>query len=358
MNFASRHIGPNQEETAIILKQIGEKSIDELINKTIPPSIFRHGNMGIGDALSEQECLDLLTLKANKNKLFKSYIGTGYYNTITPGVILRNIFENPGWYTQYTPYQAEISQGRLEALLNFQTMVCDLTALPIANASLLDEATAAAEAVHMLFDVRNKKSKNDEINKLFIEKTVFPQTIDVVKGRAIPKGIEVVVDSIDKFDANENYFAIILQYPDGNGEIHDYSSFIKNAKANDVYVVMCADIMSLALITPPGELGADIAVGSTQRFGVPIGYGGPHAAYMACSEEFTRQIPGRIIGVSIDKHGNRALRMALQTREQHIKREKSHIKYLYGTSTISNNGKYVCYLSWCRRYKKYCTEYL
>ncbi len=323
MKFVHRHIGPNKEETSKMLKEIGVDSIEELISKTVPSSIVRDGNIGVGEALSETELLKLLQQKAAKNVVCTNFIGMGYYGTHTPGVILRNIFENPGWYTQYTPYQAEISQGRLEALLNFQTMVCSLTAMPIANASLLDEATAVAEAMHMTFELRNRKSKGNLVNKIFIEASVFPQTIDVVTGRAIPKGIEVVIGSLEEFNAKENYFALVVQYPTCQGEIIDYRGIFATAKSEGVYTVMAADIMALAMLTPPGELGADVAVGSTQRFGVPMGYGGPHAAYMACTEEFTRHIPGRIIGVSLDKMGNKALRMALQTREQHIKREKA-----------------------------------
>jgi glycine dehydrogenase len=323
MEFVHRHIGPDEQETSKMLDIIGMQSIEELIANTVPSDIFRKDNMGIGEALTEQQFIQLLKQKADKNIVCTNFIGMGYYGTHTPGVIQRNIFENPGWYTQYTPYQAEISQGRLEALLNYQTMVSDLTALPIANASLLDEATAVAEAMHMTFEIRNKKSKQVSHNKIFLEKSVFPQTIDVVRGRAIPKGIEVVVGDLEDFDNSDNYFAVVVQYPTCEGQIIDFKDFFAAAKKSGIYIIMAADILALALLTPPGDLGADVAVGSTQRFGVPLGYGGPHAAYMACSEEFTRHIPGRIIGVSIDKMGNRALRMALQTREQHIKREKA-----------------------------------
>jgi glycine dehydrogenase len=321
--FEGRHIGPSPSETEQMLKVIGVSSIDQLIDQTIPANIRLSGKPGIGEPETEYRYLQRLKTISLKNKVCSNYIGLGYYNTITPGVIQRNIFENPGWYTQYTPYQAEIAQGRLEALLNFQTMVSDLTGLPLANASLLDEGTAAAEAMLMLYEARNKKVKGEPVRKIFIAEDVFPQTIDVVKGRAIPKDIEVVTGAADGFAADESYFAILLQYPGGNGAVYDYRNTITAAQEKGIYVIMAADILALALLTSPGELGADVAVGNTQRFGVPMGFGGPHAAYFACREEFTRSIPGRIIGVSVDKHGKPALRMALQTREQHIKREKA-----------------------------------
>lgn len=323
LNFASRHIGPSKEETNEMLQSIGVKSLDEMIQQAVPNNIMLKDELGIGQEISEYEFLRTLKEVAQKNKVFRSYIGLGYHNTITPGVILRNIFENPGWYTQYTPYQAEISQGRLEALLNFQTMVADLTGLQIANASLLDEATSAAEAMYMLYDIKNKRRKTDKSIKFFIADSVFPSTIDVVKGRAIPFGVEIVIGKVEDFVPTDEYFGALFQYPDVHGEILDYQPIIAKCKEQEVYVVMSADIMSLAVLESPGSLGADIAVGSTQRFGVPMGFGGPHAAYFACNEEYIRQIPGRIIGVSVDKHGSKALRMALQTREQHIKREKA-----------------------------------
>lgn len=322
-SFASRHLGPRDEDVKEMLKTIGVNSLDQLINETVPANIRLQKEMGTGEGMTEWEYLNMLRSKAAKNKVYKSYIGLGYYNTVIPGVIQRNIFENPGWYTQYTPYQAEIAQGRMEALLNFQTMVCDLTALPFANASLLDEATAAAEAVTMLFDVKNKRRKQDKALKCFISDKVLPTTLDVVTGRAIPFGIEIEFGDVNRFTPTQDYFAVLLQYPDMDGAVYDYRTVIEACKQQDVYVIMAADILSLALLTPPGELGADVAVGNTQRFGVPMGFGGPHAAYFACREDFVRQIPGRIIGVSVDKNGNPALRMALQTREQHIKREKA-----------------------------------
>jgi glycine dehydrogenase len=321
--FASRHLGPRPADLTQMLQTIGVESLQQLISETVPANIRLQAEMGTGEALSEYDYLAMLRKKAAKNKVFKNFIGLGYYNTITPGVILRNIFENPGWYTQYTPYQAEIAQGRLEALLNFQTMVSDLTGLPFSNASLLDEATAAAEAMTMLFDVKNKRRKSGKSAKIFVADDVLPTTIDVVIGRAIPFEIEVVVGAPADFVPSDEYFAVLLQYPGRDGAVTDYSGFIAKCQASEVYVIMAADILSLALLTSPGELGADVAVGNTQRFGVPMGYGGPHAAYFACKEAYVRQIPGRIIGVSVDKLGNPALRMALQTREQHIKREKA-----------------------------------
>jgi glycine dehydrogenase len=322
-SFASRHLGPRPSDLSAMLSTIGVANLSQLIDETVPASIRLKNAMGTGTPMSEYDYLAMLRQKAAKNKVFKSYIGLGYYNTITPGVILRNIFENPGWYTQYTPYQAEIAQGRLEALLNFQTMVSDLTGLPFSNASLLDEATAAAEAMTMLYDVKNKRRKAEKASKIFVANDVLPTTIDVVIGRAVPFEIEVVVGSVSDFTPADDYFAVLLQYPGKEGAVIDYSAFIASCQANEVYVIMAADILSLALLTSPGELGADVAVGNTQRFGVPMGFGGPHAAYFACKEAYVRQIPGRIIGVSVDKHGQPALRMALQTREQHIKREKA-----------------------------------
>jgi glycine dehydrogenase len=321
--FQSRHIGPRTTDVDTMLQTIGVNTLDQLIEETVPNNIRIKHTLNIGAPLSEYQYLHFIKDKAAKNKVFKNYIGLGYYNTITPGVIQRNIFENPGWYTQYTPYQAEISQGRLEALLNYQTMICELTGLPIANASLLDEGTAVAEAMHVFFEVRNKIKNKPQASKIFIDKNTFPQTIDVVKGRALPLNIELVIGDYKTFTPTEEYFAIVLQYPNTGGSVEDYKNIITACKAQEIYSVLACDILSLALLTPPGELGADIAVGNSQRFGVPMGFGGPHAAFFACKEDFVRLMPGRLIGVSIDKHGNKALRMALQTREQHIKREKA-----------------------------------
>lgn len=321
LDFSSRHNGPDNREVEAMLKKIGVSSVDELINETIPASIRLKKDMDIPESVSEYEFLNELKKISLKNKVFKSYIGLGYYNCITPGVILRNIFENPGWYTAYTPYQAEIAQGRLEALLNFQTMVIDLTGMEIANASLLDEATAAAEAMLMLFNTRSKEA--EKANRFFVSDECFPQTIDVLKTRSAPLGIKLVIGNHHKEQLNERFFGALLQYPSRDGNIHDYSSFTKEAHSKGIQIAVSADILSLTLLTPPGEWGADVVVGSTQRFGVPLGYGGPHAAYFATKEQYKRNMPGRIIGVSVDSHGNRALRMALQTREQHIRREKA-----------------------------------
>jgi len=317
--FVDRHIGPGKNDIKIMMDAIGVDSIDELIEKTVPKSIRLKDNLVLDNPMTEFELMNHLQEVASKNKVFKSYIGLGYYPTITPGVIKRNILENPGWYTQYTPYQAEISQGRLEALLNFQTMVVDLTGLPIANASLLDEATAAAEAMGMLYSVRKSNKKN--ANVFFVSDEVFPQTIDVLKTRSAPLGIELRIGDHKNVELTDDIYGILVQYPSGNGEIYDYSELFNKASEKGIFKCVAADILSLALLTPPGEFGADIVVGSTQRFGVPMGYGGPHAAFFATRDEFKRQIPGRIIGVSIDAQNKRALRMALQTREQHIKRE-------------------------------------
>jgi len=321
--FVKRHIGPDQNELTAMLNTISISTLDQLVDETIPPNIRINSDLNIPDALTEYEYLRELKKIAAKNKVYRSYIGLGYHGTITPSVILRNIFENPGWYTQYTPYQAEIAQGRLEALLNFQTMVSDLTALPIANASLLDEGTAAAEAMTMFYNQKNKRNKGEAINKFLVSDKVLPQTIDVLKTRAIPLDIELVVGDWRTFEFDEKTFGAILQYPAADGEVTDYTAFAQKTKAAGAYLTVAADILSLALLAPPGEWGADAVVGTTQRLGVPMGYGGPHAAYFATTEDFKRQIPGRIIGVSVDSNNNPALRMALQTREQHIRRDKA-----------------------------------
>ena len=333
--FHGRHIGPNAKDTKLMLQTIGVNSLEELISKTIPDSIRIKEALAIPAAIGEYEYLSDLKIVAAKNKLYKTYIGQGYYGTITPSVILRNIFENPGWYTQYTPYQAEIAQGRLESLLNFQTMVTDLTGLPIANASLLDEATAAAEAMAMIF---NQVNKADNITKpkLFVDANVFPQTIDVLYTRAQPIGIEIVVGDFNTASIDETYFGALLQYPNNLGAIEDYRAFNNSIHAAGGHVIMATDLLALTLLTPPGELGADIAVGSAQRFGVPMGFGGPHAAFFATKDEFKRGMPGRLIGVSIDAQGNRALRMALQTREQHIKREKATSNICTAQALLAN----------------------
>jgi glycine dehydrogenase len=318
-----------------MLAVIGEASLSSLIEKTIPGSIRVKGDLPIPAAVSEFEYLQELKKVAAKNKVFKNFIGQGYYGTITPSVILRTIFENPGWYTQYTPYQAEISQGRLESLLNFQTMITDLTGLPLANASLLDEATAAAEAMAMLF---HQVNKTDTITKpvFFVDENTFPQTKQILITRAAPIGIELVFGDYKTFTADQSCFGALIQYPANNGSIEAYTSFIQQIHEVGGYVVMATDLMALTLLKSPGELGADVAVGSAQRFGVPMGYGGPHAAFFATHDEFKRGIPGRLIGVSIDAQGNRALRMALQTREQHIKREKATSNICTAQALLAN----------------------
>ncbi len=333
--FAGRHIGPNESETNEMLETIGVNNLDELIDKTVPLPIRSKKPLKLPVAQTEFEYLDELKKIAAKNKVFKTYIGQGYYNTITPSVILRNVFENPGWYTQYTPYQAEISQGRLESLLNYQTMVCELTGLELANASLLDEATAAAEAMAMLF---HHKNKSEEIGspKFFVDNHIFDQTKEVLLTRATPISIELIYGDYKTASLDESYFGAIVQYPNSIGSVEDHRDFINKVHAVNGYVVMATDLLALTLLTPPGELGADVAIGSAQRFGVPLGYGGPHAAFFATRDEFMRGIPGRIIGVSIDAQNNRALRMALQTREQHIKREKATSNICTAQALLAN----------------------
>ena len=318
-SFVPHHIGPSQKDINEMLKIVGSDSLETLVNETIPKSILSGKKLNISNEVSEHDLAQLSKKIAVKNKVFRSFIGQGYHGTKVPAVIQRNILENPGWYTQYTPYQAEISQGRLEALLIFQTMISDLTGLPLANASLLDEATAAAEAMAMFF----REVKNDDRNIFFVSEWCHPQTIDVLKTRSAPFGIELVIGDHQSFKFNDNVFGALVQYPSTDGEIFDYSEFCKSAHNSGAYVAVAADIMSLLLLTPPGEFGADVAVGNTQRFGVPMGYGGPHAAYFAANEKFQRKIPGRVIGITVDRHGNQAYRMALQTREQHIRREKA-----------------------------------
>lgn len=318
-SFVNRHNSITPQEEQEMLKTIGFSSVDELISKTIPASIRLKNELNISDALTEQEFLKKMRSIASKNKIFKTFTGQGYYYNYTPHVVLRNILENPGWYTQYTPYQAEIAQGRLEALLNFQTMVMDLTGMEVANASLLDEGTAAAESIHMFHSMKGK----DQGDKFFVSSSIYPQTLDVLITRAEPIGVELVIGEPDTIEFNNDFFGALLQYPDNEGNIQDYSAFVAKAHANKVMVAFAADLLSLTMLTPPGEFGADVVLGNSQRFGVPVGYGGPHAAFFATKDEFKRNIPGRIIGVSIDANGNHALRMALQTREQHIRRDKA-----------------------------------
>src|SRR6056297_1576671 len=321
--FANRHIGPSEADIKQMLKQSDVDSVSQLIGETIPKKIRLDEPLNLPPALAEDDYLENIRSIASKNQIFRSFIGMGYYETITPNVILRNVLENPGWYTAYTPYQAEIAQGRLEALINFQTMVSDLTGMEIANASLLDEGTAAAEAISMLYG-RRKGKKRKQANVYFVSENCHPQTISVIENRMEPLDIEVKIGNPEQIDVTDPaLFGILVQFPDTFGNVNDLSGLFEVAKENDVYVTVAADLLSLTLLTPPGEMGADVVVGTTQRFGVPMGYGGPHAAFFATKEEYKRQIPGRIIGVSKDRNGHMGLRMALQTREQHIKRERA-----------------------------------
>lgn len=321
--FALRHIGPRENDLQHMLKTIGVESIDQLIYETLPDDIRLKAPLNLEPAMTEYEYLNHIQQLGSKNKVYRSYIGLGYHPAIVPAVIQRNIFENPGWYTAYTPYQAEIAQGRLEALLNYQTTVIELTGMEIANASLLDEGTAAAEAMALLFDVRTRDQKKNNANKFFVSEEILPQTLSVLQTRSTPIGVELVVGNHENFDFADDFFGAILQYPGKHGQVHDYAGFIAKAKSKEIKTAVAADILSLVKLTSPGEMGADVVVGTTQRFGIPMGYGGPHAAFFATKEEYKRSMPGRIIGVTIDVNGNRALRMALQTREQHIKREKA-----------------------------------
>ena len=334
--FIRRHIGPHKDETKEMLQTIGAGSLEELIKKTVPSSIRMERPLKLAPSMNEKDYLDLIKEISLKNKVCKNYIGQGYYDTIVPSVILRNVFENPGWYTQYTPYQAEISQGRLESLLNFQTMVSDLTGLPLANASLLDEATAAAEAMTMFFNLLNRDHEHIARPKFFVDHETFPQTKDVLITRARPIGIEIIFGDYKKAEMDDSYFGALVQYPNDKGSIENYRQFIDQVHDVNGYVVMATDLLALTLLIPPGELGADVACGSSQRLGVPLGFGGPHAAFFAAKEDFKRSIPGRIIGVSIDAQGNRALRMALQTREQHIKREKATSNICTAQALLAN----------------------
>lgn len=323
--FYNRHVGPSQKDIEKMLESIGVSSLDELVDQTFPKSIISRSNPVEFEAMSEAQYLEHIDELAKKNTVYKSYIGMGYYNTHVPSVILRNIFENPGWYTQYTPYQPEISQGRLEALFNFQTLITDLTKMDIANASLLDEATAAAEAMTLLYRFREKDQIKKNADTFIVDKNVFPQTINVLKTRSKPLGLEIrtIDTNSDEIKNQESGFGLLLQYPDSNGQTRDYDKLIKNAKKAGLKTVMVCDLLSLSLLKAPGELGADVAVGSTQRFGVPMGFGGPHAAYFATRDEFKRSMPGRLVGLSRDSYQNPAYRLALQTREQHIRREKA-----------------------------------
>ncbi len=321
--FALRHIGTGEKDLNHMLKTIGVDSVDQLIYETIPAEIRLKNELSLEKPMTEYEYLNHIQELGKKNKVFKSYIGLGYNPAIVPAVIQRNIFENPGWYTAYTPYQAEIAQGRLEAILNYQTTVIELTGMEIANASLLDESTAAAEAMTLLFDVRTRDQKKNNVSKFFVSEEILPQTLSVLKTRSTPLNIELIVGNHETFDFSSDFFGAILQYPGKFGQLNDYTSFIAKAAENEIKVAVAADILSLVKLKSPGEMGAAVVVGTSQRFGIPMGYGGPHAAFFATKDEYKRSMPGRIIGVSIDVNGNRALRMALGTREQHIKREKA-----------------------------------
>jgi glycine dehydrogenase len=352
--FERRHLGNNELRVDAMLNEIGVESIEKLIEQTVPANIFLENEMVLPAPLTEFEYLKTIKEKASKNKVYKSYIGQGFYGTITPAVIRRNIFENPGWYTQYTPYQAEIAQGRLEALLNYQTVVSELTGLPIANASLLDDATAAAEAMNMFFGYKNKRDITSP--KFFVDNKVFAQIKDVLITRAEPIGIELVFGDYQTVELDDSYFGALVQYPNSEGSIEDYANFSNSIKKNEIYLAVVADILSLTLLTPPGEWGADCVVGNSQRFGVPMGYGGPHAAFFATKDDFKRIIPGRIIGVSQDRHGNYALRMALQTREQHIRRDKATSNICTAQALLGHHGRNVCRIPWRRRFEIYCRK--
>ena len=321
--FANRHIGIHETDLPEMLEKIGVKSLDELINKTIPSKIRLKAPLALNPPMTERAFMEHMAALAAKNKMYTSYIGCGWYDTITPAVIQRNIFENPVWYTSYTPYQTEISQGRLEALMNFQTVISDLTAMPLANCSLLDEATAAAEAAAMMYALRSRQQQKEGANTLFVDEEIFPQTLAVIQTRAIPQGMNIKVGSFKELEFTSDIFACIIQYPNNSGNVEDYRAFTEKAHAANCKVAVAADIMSLVLLLPPGEWGADIVFGSSQRLGTPLFYGGPSAGYFATRDEFKRNMPGRIIGLSKDKYGKICYRMALQTREQHIKREKA-----------------------------------
>ena len=321
--FVNRHVGISAEDIPSMLAAIGVQSVDELIDQTIPANIRLKTPLNLPEPMTEREFAEHIAELASKNEVFTSYIGMGWYDTICPAPIQRNVFENPVWYTSYTPYQAEVSQGRLEALLNFQTVIAELTGLPLANCSLLDEATAAAEAVTMFYGSRSRAQVKAGANTLFVDENIFPSTLAVIHTRMIPQGIQIVTGDYRTFAFTPEVFAAIVQFPNADGSIEDYRDFIAKAHANDIRVAVAADLMSLVLLTPPGEWGADVVFGSSQRFGIPMFYGGPSAAFFATKEEYKRAIPGRIIGISKDAYGHPAYRLALQTREQHIKREKA-----------------------------------
>ena len=338
-SFQSRHIGPDDDEAASMLRTIGASSMEALIDEAIPARIRLPRPLNLPPGLPEHEYLRMLRTVAARNQPFRSYLGLGYYDCVTPSVILRNVLENPSWYTPYTPYQAEIAQGRLEALLNFQTMVRDLTGMEVATASLLDEATAAGEAMTMLHRVHSRRDEPGT-SQFLVADSCFPQTIDVLKARAEPLGIELIVADIKTAQFTDRMFGALVQSPDESGTVHDLRDFIARAKAAGLLVAVATDLLSLTLLTPPGELGADVAFGNSQRFGVPMGYGGPHAAFFATLEKHVRQAPGRIIGVSVDAHGNRAYRMSLQTREQHIRRERATSNICTAQALLANMASF------------------
>lgn len=342
--FQNRHIGISEEDRLSMLNAIGVNTLDQLISQTIPADIRLSEALNLPEAMTEAQFLRHISELGSRNELFHSLIGTGWYNTLTPSVILRNIFENASWYTSYTPYQAEISQGRLEALLNFQTAVTEFTGLPVANASLLDEATAAAEAATMMYNLRSRDQVKAGVNKLFVDEATFPQTLAVLRTRTKAQGINLVIGNYESFSFGDSFFGAIVQFPNANGEICDYREFVSAASAKGIKVAVAADILSLALLTPPGEWGVDIVLGSTQRWGIPVNFGGPSAAYFACKEAYKREMPGRIIGISKDANGRTALRMALQTREQHIKREKATSNICTAQALLATMaGMYIVY---------------
>lgn len=343
-NFLKRHNGPGKHEEAHMLKFMGLNSLDQLVDQTVPKAIRLQKDLNLPEGMNEYELINHLRALGSQNKIYKSFIGAGYYNSIMPGVIQRNILENPGWYTSYTPYQAEISQGRLEALLMYQTMISDMTGMPVSNASLLDESTAAAEAMIMFFNARPRDKAKAGANVFLVSERMFPQTLAVLQTRANPLNIEIRIGKYEEFELTEKVFGVMVQYPDDRGEIHDYRQLAEKAHQLGIGVAVAADLLSLALLTPPGEWGADAVVGSTQRFGLPMGFGGPHAGFFATREDYKRFIPGRIIGVSVDANGNRALRMALQTREQHIKRERATSNICTAQALLAiMSGMYAAY---------------
>ena len=343
-DFSLRHIGVGAQDAEEMLRTIGVKTLDELIAQTLPDNIRLSEPLDLPEPMTEREFAEHIADLASKNEVFTSYIGQGWYDTVLPPVIQRNVLENPAWYTSYTPYQAEISQGRLEALFNFQSVITDLTALPLSNCSLLDEATAGAETAFLLFNERSKAKTKAGARRLFVDKDVFPSTRDVITTRCIPQGIEVVLGKWQDFDFGADYFGAIVQYPGAMGGVDDYSDFVAKAHETDIKVGVAADLLGLVLLTPPGEWGADVVFGSAQRFGIPMYFGGPSAGYIACRMEYKRTLPGRIIGLSKDRMGKEAYRLALQTREQHIKRERATSNICTAQALLASmSGFYAVY---------------